>query len=71
MPDLKNDKLPSRDYVINVGIFASLFLLIVNTLLPDELQEMVEKVKAKNEEIYNKLEKFEYESPPRIPKDIF
>ena len=52
MPDLKDDKLPSRDYVINVGMFASLFLLIVNTLLPDELQEMVEKVKAENEERY-------------------
>ena len=33
-------------------MFVSLILLIVNTLLPDELQEMVEKVKAENEERY-------------------
>ena len=47
MPDLKDYKLSSRDYVINAGMFAFLFLLIVNNLLPDELQEMVKKSKSR------------------------
>ena len=54
MPDLKYDELLSRVYFVKVGIDLTLILLIVNTSLPDELQGMVERVKAERVEKYNK-----------------
>ena len=46
MPDLSNGKLPCRDYVINVGKKANNISTIVNTLLPNEFQELIEKAET-------------------------
>ena len=53
MPDLSGDKLPNRDYVINVGkIVSKLKSSIVNTLAPECLREMVDGALEAREEKY-------------------
>ena len=47
MPDLHEGKLPYRDYVINIGKKSNNKMILVNTLLPNELQQLGEKAKAK------------------------
>ena len=52
MPDLKNGKLPYRDYVINVGKKANKISTIVNALLSNEFQKLIEKAEAKRDDKY-------------------
>ena len=52
MPDLNYDKLPNRDFVINVGKTRRPLWLLVNILIPNELHEMIDRVMAENEDKY-------------------
>ena len=54
MPDLHDGKLPYRDYVINIGKKSNNKMILVNTLLPNELQQLVEKAEAKREDKFIK-----------------
>ena len=49
LPELKDDKLPSREFVVNVGKYRSTEWSLVNTLIPDKLQEMVESAMERRE----------------------
>ena len=49
LPELIDDKLPSREFVVNVGKYRSTEWSLVNTLMPDKLQEMVESAMERRE----------------------
>ena len=54
MPDMNEYRPPNRDYVVNIGKRErpKLWSLIVNTLLPECLKDMVdEALEVKNENI--------------------
>ena len=50
IPDLKNDKLPNRKFKLTSAKMKKLWVFIVNTLIPEELQTIVDEVKQDNEE---------------------
>ena len=49
MPNLNDEKLPNRDFVVNVGKVQLWSWFIANTLIPDEFGEMIDRVLTKNE----------------------
>ena len=52
MSDLKGDKLPIAHLWSTSVKMKQLWLFIVNTLILEELQKMVDKIKQDNEERY-------------------
>ena len=70
LPDLKDDKLPSREFVVNVGKNRSTDRSLVNTLIPEKLQEMVESTMARREYKFIKQKNISMNVLPEI-KRIF
>ena len=71
MPDLHDGKLPYRDYVINVGKELNNQMMIVNTLLPNELQKLVEKAEIKREDRFIKKREITMKVLPEFHKMFF
>ena len=70
LPDLKDDKLPSREFVVNIGKNRSTDRSLVNTLIPEKLQEMVESAMARREYKFIKQKNISMNVLPEI-KRIF
>ena len=49
LPELKDDKLPKQEFVVNVGIVLIIIVQLVNTLIPENLQEMIDRAMARRE----------------------
>ena len=49
LPELKDDKLPNREFVVNVGMIWLVTTHLVNTLIPENLQKMIDKSMEKRE----------------------
>ena len=54
MPELNDDKLPNREFIVNIGKITLIEIQIVNSLIPVELQEMIDKAMEIWEEMYIK-----------------
>ena len=54
LPEMKDDKLPNREFVVNIGNTSNILIQVVNTLIPDQLQAMVDKAMDEREEKYTK-----------------
>ena len=51
MPELNDEKLPNREFVVNINKNNN---IVVNSLIPDELQQMVDRAMEEREEKYIK-----------------
>ena len=69
MPDLSGDKLPDIEFVINVGkAFNSPSNSTVNTLIPDLLQDMIERVLEAREVKYTSRRNIKMRILPELKK---
>ena len=70
MPELNDDKLPNREFVVNIGKITLIEIQIVNSLIPEELQEMIDKAMEMREEKYIKRKNITMKVLPKF-KDLF
>ena len=70
LPEFKDDKLLSREFVVNVGKNISILKNLVNTLIPEKLQEMVEKAMTRREYKFIKQRNITMNVLPEIKKNI-
>ena len=54
MPELNDEKLPNRKFVVNIGNINKNNNIEMNSLIPDELQKMVDRAVEEREEKYTK-----------------
>ena len=57
MPELNDEKLPNREFVVNIGNINKNNNIVVNSLIPDELQKMVDRAMEEREEREEKYTK--------------
>ena len=70
MPKINDDKLPNSEFVVNIGKITMIEIQIVNSLIPEELQEMIDKTMETREEKYIKRKNITMKVLPKF-KDLF
>ena len=70
MPELNDGKLPNREFVVNIGNVTLIEIQIVNSLIPEELQEMIDNAMEMREEKYIKRKSITMKVLPKF-KDLF
>ena len=49
LPELKDEKLPNREFVVNIVMVGFITVLLVNTLISENLQEIIDRAMARRE----------------------
>ena len=70
MPKINDDKLPNSEFVVNIDKITMIEIQIVNSLIPEELQEMIDKTMETREEKYIKRKNITMKVLPKF-KDLF